>query len=207
MADIDSKNTEDRIIRNFNEPLYKEGHLAILKGNLAIEGCVAKISGVKNPYINGPARVFDSEELAMEAIIKRQIKAGDVVVIRYEGPKGGPGMREMLAPTSALVGQGLGESVALITDGRFSGGTWGMVATSAEAYVGGNIAFYKDGDRIVIDAHQKTINVKLSEKEIDARKVCTGILHKKISDWSFINMLVSKTCKPGGSYNAYRLNF
>ena len=106
LADIASKGPENNIIRNFNEPLYEEGHLAILKGNLAVDGCVAKISGVKKPYIDGPARVFDSEELAMEAIIKRQIKAGDVVVIRYEGPKGGPGMREMLAPTSALVGQG-----------------------------------------------------------------------------------------------------
>lgn len=181
LADIASKGPENNIIRNFNEPLYKEGHLAILKGNLAVDGCVAKISGVKKPYIDGPARVFDSEELAMEAIIKRQIKAGDVVVIRYEGPKGGPGMREMLAPTSALVGQGLGESVALITDGRFSGGTWGMVVghICPEAYVGGNIAFIQDGDRIIIDAHQKTIKVELSEKEIDARKVCWNPPKKK----------------------------
>ena len=181
LADTASKGPENNIIRNFNEPLYKEGHLAILKGNLAVDGCVAKISGVKKPYIDGPARVFDSEELAMEAIIKRQIKAGDVVVIRYEGPKGGPGMREMLAPTSALVGQGLGESVALITDGRFSGGTWGMVVghICPEAYVGGNIAFIQDGDRIIIDAHQKTIKVELSEKEIDARKVCWNPPKKK----------------------------
>ncbi len=130
------------IIRPIDQPLYKQGHLAILKGNLSPEGCVAKITGLKNPVITGPARVFDSEDEAMEAIMKQSIKGGDVVVIRYEGPRGGPGMREMLAPTSALIGQGLGESVGLITDGRFSGGTWGMVVghVSPEAYVGGTIA-------------------------------------------------------------------
>tara|TARA_B100000575_G_C23133424_1_gene657870 strand:- start:315 stop:1991 length:1677 start_codon:yes stop_codon:yes gene_type:complete len=172
LIDIETREKEDRVIKNFNEPLYKEGHLAILKGNLALDGCVAKISGVRNPFIDGPARVFDSEEKAMEAIINRRIKAGDVVVIRYEGPKGGPGMREMLAPTSALIGQGLGESVALITDGRFSGGTWGMVVghICPEAYVGGTIALINDGDRIIIDAHQKSINVALSDAEIKTRK-------------------------------------
>ena len=122
--------------------MYKQGHLAILKGNLAPEGCVAKITGLKNPSITGPARVFDSEPAAMKAIMAKKIKPGDVIVIRYEGPKGGPGMQEMLAPTSALIGQGLGESVGLITDGRFSGGTWGMVVghVAPEAYVGGTIA-------------------------------------------------------------------
>ena len=130
------------VIRPFNAPLYPQGHLAILKGNLATEGCVAKITGLKNLTITGPARVFDSEETAMAAIMGKTIKAGDVMIIRYEGPKGGPGMREMLSPTSALIGQGLGESVGLITDGRFSGGTWGMVVghVAPEAFVGGTLA-------------------------------------------------------------------
>ena len=160
------------VIRPFSEPLYKEGHLAILKGNLSPEGCVAKISGLKNPVITGPARVFDSEDEAMAAIMARKIQAGDVLVIRYEGPKGGPGMREMLAPTSALVGQGLGESVGLITDGRFSGGTWGMVVghVAPEAFVGGPIALVEEGDSITIDAHRQLIEVNLPEATLAARR-------------------------------------
>ena len=160
------------VIRPINQPIYKQGHLAILKGNLSPEGCVAKISGLKNPVITGPARVFNSEDDAMAAIMDRKIKAGDVVVIRYEGPKGGPGMREMLAPTSALIGQGLGESVGLITDGRFSGGTWGMVVghVAPEAFVGGPIALIEEGDSVTIDAHKLLIQLNLPEDEIARRK-------------------------------------
>jgi dihydroxy-acid dehydratase len=155
-----------------DNPMYAEGHLAILKGNISPEGCVAKITGLKNPSITGPARVFDSEDLAMEAIMANQIKAGDIVVIRYEGPKGGPGMREMLAPTSALVGQGLGESVGLITDGRFSGGTWGMVVghVAPEAYVGGTIALIEEGDSVTIDAHKLLIQLNISDDAIAKRR-------------------------------------
>jgi len=160
------------VIRPIDQPIYKEGHLAILKGNLSPEGCVAKISGLKNPVITGPARVFNSEDDAMAAIMDRKIKAGDVVVIRYEGPKGGPGMREMLAPTSALIGQGLGESVGLITDGRFSGGTWGMVVghVAPEAFVGGPIALIEEGDSVTIDAHKLLIQLNLPEADIARRK-------------------------------------
>jgi dihydroxy-acid dehydratase len=152
--------------------MYPQGHLAILRGNLAPEGCVAKITGLKNPSITGPARVFDSEPEVMAAIMARQIKPGDVVVIRYEGPKGGPGMQEMLAPTSALIGQGLGESVGLITDGRFSGGTWGMVVghVAPEAYVGGLIALVHEGDSITIDAHRLLLQLNVSEDEIARRR-------------------------------------
>ena len=169
---IDVLECEEKIIRKVDNALYSEGHLAILKGNLSPEGCVAKISGVKRPVITGPARVFNSEEYAMDAILKKKIKPGDVVVIRYEGPKGGPGMREMLAPTSALIGQGLGESVALITDGRFSGGTWGMVVghISPEAYVGGTIGLVKEGDSITINANERLIEVNLSDEELTARR-------------------------------------
>jgi dihydroxy-acid dehydratase len=160
------------VILPIEKALYVEGHLAILKGNLSPEGCVAKITGLKNPVITGPARVFDSEDAAMQAIMERAIKPGDVVVIRYEGPRGGPGMREMLAPTSALIGQGLGESVGLITDGRFSGGTWGMVVghVSPEAAVGGPIGLIKEGDSITIDAHQQLIELNISAAEFAARK-------------------------------------
>jgi len=160
------------VILPIEKALYAEGHLAILKGNLSPEGCVAKITGLKNPVITGPARVFDSEDAAMQAIMERAIKPGDVVVIRYEGPRGGPGMREMLAPTSALIGQGLGESVGLITDGRFSGGTWGMVVghVAPEAAVGGPIGLVKEGDSITIDAHQQLIQLNISEAEFAARK-------------------------------------
>lgn len=169
---IDVLECEEKIIRKVDNALYSEGHLAILKGNLSPEGCVAKVSGVKRPVITGPARVFNSEEYAMDAILKNKIKPGDVVVIRYEGPKGGPGMREMLAPTSALIGQGLGESVALITDGRFSGGTWGMVVghISPEAYVGGTIGLVKEGDSITINANKRLIEVNLSDEELAARR-------------------------------------
>jgi dihydroxy-acid dehydratase len=160
------------VIRPWSKPVYAQGHLAILKGNLATEGCVAKITGLKQTSITGPARVFDSEPAAMAAILARKIKSGDVIVIRYEGPKGGPGMQEMLAPTSALIGQGLGESVGLVTDGRFSGGTWGMVVghVAPEAYVGGTIALVKEGDSITIDAKKRLIQVNVSAKELAARK-------------------------------------
>ncbi len=160
------------VILPISKALYAQGHLAILKGNLAPEGCVAKITGLKNPVITGPARVFDSEDDAMSAIMARKIQAGDVVIIRYEGPRGGPGMREMLSPTSALVGQGLGESVGLITDGRFSGGTWGMVVghVAPEAAVGGPIGLLKEGDSVTIDAHKQLIEVNITQAELAARK-------------------------------------
>ncbi len=164
--------SDQDVIRPFERPLYPQGHLAILKGNLATEGCVAKITGLKTTSITGPARVFDSEPAAMKAIMAKRIKAGDVIVIRYEGPKGGPGMQEMLAPTSALIGQGLGESVGLITDGRFSGGTWGMVVghIAPEAYAGGTIALVREGDSITIDAKKRLIQLNVSTKEIAARR-------------------------------------
>ncbi len=168
----DKPRADQDVIRQWNNPLYPHGHLAILKGNLAPEGCVAKITGLKSPKITGPARVFDSEVAAMKAIMAKKIKAGDVVVIRYEGPKGGPGMQEMLAPTGALIGQGLGESVGLITDGRFSGGTWGMVVghVAPEAFEGGPIALIKENDLITIDAHKQLIELKISRKELAERK-------------------------------------
>jgi dihydroxy-acid dehydratase len=168
----DVPRADQDVIRPWSNPLYKHGHLAILKGNLAPEGCVAKITGLKSPKITGPARVFDSEAATMKAIMAKKIKAGDVVVIRYEGPKGGPGMQEMLAPTGALIGQGLGESVGLITDGRFSGGTWGMVVghVAPEAFEGGPIALIKEGDSITIDAHKLLIQLNITAKEFAARK-------------------------------------
>jgi dihydroxy-acid dehydratase len=168
-APLDHK---QQVIHTVANALYPEGHLAILKGNLASEGCVAKITGLKNPVITGPARVFDSEYDAMDAIMAQAIKPGDVVVIRYVGPKGGPGMPEMLAPTSALIGQGLGESVGLITDGRFSGGTWGMVVghVAPEAFVGGNIALIKEGDSITIDAHQLLLRLNVADDELATRR-------------------------------------
>ncbi|MCX6635669.1 MAG: dihydroxy-acid dehydratase [Acidobacteria bacterium] len=160
------------VIRPWSKPMYAQGHLAILRGNLATEGCVAKITGLKKLAITGPARVFDSEPQVMDAIMAGKIKAGDVVVIRYEGPKGGPGMQEMLAPTSALIGQGLGESVGLITDGRFSGGTWGMVVghVAPEAYVGGTIAMVVGGDSITIDANRLLIQLNVDDAEIARRR-------------------------------------
>ncbi|OGA71825.1 MAG: dihydroxy-acid dehydratase [Betaproteobacteria bacterium RIFCSPLOWO2_12_FULL_65_14] len=168
----DEPRADQEVIRPWSKPLYREGHLAILKGNLAPEGCVAKITGLKNLSITGPARVFDSENACMKAIMAKRIKPGDVLVIRYEGPKGGPGMQEMLAPTSALIGQGLGESVGLLTDGRFSGGTWGMVVghVAPEAYVGGTIALVKEGDSITIDAKKRLVQLNVSAKELAARR-------------------------------------
>jgi dihydroxy-acid dehydratase len=168
----DEPRRDQDVIRPWDKPLYPQGHLAILRGNLAPEGCVAKITGLKQTSITGPARVFDSEPAAMKAILARKIKAGDVIVIRYEGPKGGPGMQEMLAPTSALIGQGLGESVGLVTDGRFSGGTWGMVVghVAPEAYVGGTIALVKERDSITIDAKKRLLQLNVSTKELAARK-------------------------------------
>mgnify|MGYP001161439597 FL=1 len=168
----DKPPTNQNVIRDIDDPLYKKGHLAILKGNLASEGSVAKISGVKNPVLTGPAKIFESEEDCLKSILNNDIKAGDVVVIRNEGPVGGPGMREMLAPTSAIVGQGLGEKVALITDGRFSGGTYGLVVghIAPEAAVGGNIALIKQGDLITVDAVKQLIEVDLSEEELEKRK-------------------------------------
>jgi len=173
LADVpDEPRADQDVIRPWGKPLYPQGHLVILRGNLAPEGCVAKITGLKQTSITGPARVFDSEPAAMKAILARKIKAGDVIVIRYEGPKGGPGMQEMLAPTSALIGQGLGESVGLITDGRFSGGTWGMVVghVAPEAYVGGTIALVRQGDSITIDAKKRLVQLNVSAKELVSRK-------------------------------------
>ena len=160
------------VVLPFDKPVYRDGHLAILKGNLAPEGSVAKISGIKHRSITGPARVFDSEESCMEAILKRSIRPGDIVVIRYEGPRGGPGMREMLAPTSALIGEGLGDTVGLITDGRFSGGTYGMVVghVSPEAAVGGPIGLVQEGDSITIDADRNLIELKVPADELGRRK-------------------------------------
>ncbi len=160
------------VLRPFAQPIYAEGHLAILRGNLAPEGAVAKISGIKISEITGPARVFESEEKCMEAIMADRIRPGDVVVIRYEGPKGGPGMREMLTPTSALIGKGLGDSVGLLTDGRFSGGTYGMVVghVAPEAFVGGTIALVREGDSVTIDAKQRLLQLNVPDAEIAARR-------------------------------------
>jgi dihydroxy-acid dehydratase len=168
----DVPRADQDVIRPLDKPMYAEGHLAILKGNLSPEGCVAKITGLKNPVITGPARVFDDEQSALAAIMAEQIKPGDVMVLRYLGPKGGPGMPEMLAPTGALIGQGLGESVGLITDGRFSGGTWGMVVghVAPEAYAGGTIALVQEGDSITIDAHQLLLQLQVSDEELARRR-------------------------------------
>ena len=173
LKDVPSEPRLDQdVIRAWSNPIYKQGHLAILKGNLAPEGSVAKISGIKNPSITGSARVFDSEEACMDAIISEKIKPGEVLVIRYEGPKGGPGMREMLSPTAALVGAGMGDSVALITDGRFSGGTYGFVVghVSPEAAIGGAIALVEDGDSITIDAPARLIQLNVSDAELARRR-------------------------------------
>jgi dihydroxy-acid dehydratase len=173
LKDVPAEPRRDQdVIRPWSKPMYKQGHLAILRGNLSTEGCVAKITGLKNPSITGPARVFDSENACMKAIMAKRIKAGDVIVIRYEGPKGGPGMQEMLAPTSALIGQGLGESVGLLTDGRFSGGTWGMVVghVAPEAYVGGTIALVNEGDSVTIDAKKQLIQLNVPAKELAVRR-------------------------------------
>ena len=177
------------VIRPLSNPLYAKGHLAILKGNLAIEGAVAKISGIKTPVLTGPARVFESEEDCLASIIGKHINAGDVIVIRQEGPVGGPGMREMLAPTAAIVGQGLGDKVALITDGRFSGGTYGLVVghVAPEAAVGGAIGLVMEGDSITVDANQNLLQLNVNEVELERRrrmwsghqpKYKTGVLGK-----------------------------
>ncbi|NER24652.1 MAG: dihydroxy-acid dehydratase [Symploca sp. SIO1C2] len=190
LADIPEEPSKDQdVIHSWDNPIYTQGHLAILKGNLATEGAVAKITGVKKPQITGPARVFESEEACLKAILDGQIKAGDVIVVRYEGPKGGPGMREMLAPTSAIIGAGLGDAVGLITDGRFSGGTYGMVVghVAPEAAVGGTIALVKEGDTITIDATARSLNLEISEAELEQRRASwqakepnytTGVLAK-----------------------------
>jgi dihydroxy-acid dehydratase len=173
LEDIPAEPRADQdVIRPWSNPMYPQGHLAILKGNLSPEGCVAKITGLKKTAITGPARVFNSEPEAMKAILAGKIRAGDVIVIRYEGPKGGPGMQEMLAPTSAIIGQGLGESVGMITDGRFSGGTWGMVVghVAPEAFVGGPIALVKNGDSITIDAKKRLVQLNISAKELASRR-------------------------------------
>ena len=160
------------VIRQWDNPMYAQGHLAILKGNLAPEGCVAKITGIKHHQITGPARIFEREEDSLDAILSGKIKAGDILVIRYEGPRGGPGMREMLAPTSAIIGAGLGDSVALITDGRFSGGTFGLVVghVAPEAQVGGLIALIHEGDSITIDADKRLLQLNVADAEIARRR-------------------------------------
>ena len=173
LADVpDVPRADQDVIRTLDRALYPQGHLAILKGNLSPEGCVAKISGLKNPAITGPARVFDEEQSALQAILDGRIVAGDVMVLRYLGPKGGPGMPEMLAPTSALIGAGLGESVGLITDGRFSGSSWGMVVghVAPEAAAGGTIALVHEGDSITIDAHQLLLSLNVPQAEIARRR-------------------------------------
>ena len=174
LADIpDAPRADQDVIRGIDKPMYAQGHLAILKGNLSPEGCVAKITGLKNPVMTGPARVFDDEQSGLAAILAGKILPGDVMVLRYLGPKGGPGMPEMLAPTGALIGAGLGESVGLITDGRFSGGTWGMVVghVAPEAAAGGNIAFIQEGDSITIDARQLLLQLNVSDAVLEQRKV------------------------------------
>ena len=172
LADVPEPSREQDVIRPLSNPMYAQGHLAILRGNLSPEGCVAKITGLKNPVITGPARVFDDEQSALAAIMANRIVAGDVMVLRYLGPKGGPGMPEMLAPTGALIGQGLGESVGLITDGRFSGGTWGMVVghVAPEAYEGGTIALVQEGDTITIDAHKLLLQLDVGDDELARRR-------------------------------------
>ncbi len=190
LADVpDEPSAKGDVIRSWSNPVYPQGHLAILRGNLATEGSVAKITGIKKPSITGPARVFESEEACLDAILKGQIKAGDVIVIRYEGPKGGPGMREMLAPTSAIIGAGLGDVVGLITDGRFSGATYGMVVghVAPEAAVGGAIALITEGDTITIDAPKRLLHLHVSDEELERRRAqwqpplpryTTGVLAK-----------------------------
>ena len=169
---LDVPRADQNVIRPIDNPMYAQGHLAILRGNLSPEGCVAKITGLKNPVMTGPARVFDDEQSALAAIMAKKIVAGDVMVLRYLGPKGGPGMPEMLAPTGALIGQGLGESVGLITDGRFSGGTWGMVVghVAPEAYAGGTIALVEEGDLITIDAHTLSLQLNVADAELSRRR-------------------------------------
>ena len=190
LRDVPAEPRRDQeVIRPWSRPMYAQGHLAILRGNLAPEGAVAKITGVKTPTMTGPARVFDSEESSLDAILAGTVNAGDVIVIRYEGPRGGPGMREMLAPTSAIIGAGLGDSVGLITDGRFSGGTYGMVVghVAPEAAAGGAIGLVQEGDRITIDAERRLLQLEIADAELARRKAAwkppeprytAGVLHK-----------------------------
>jgi dihydroxy-acid dehydratase len=168
----DRPDPNQQVIYPFDKPLYPQGHLVVLRGNLATEGAVAKVTGIKSHHITGPARVFESEEICLDAILNDQIKEGDVVVIRYEGPKGGPGMREMLSPTSAIIGKGLGGKVGLITDGRFSGGSYGLVVghVAPEAYVGGTIALIKEGDSITIDADKRLLQLNIADEELARRR-------------------------------------
>src|SRR5574337_1687956 len=168
----DAPRADQDVIMPISKALYREGHLAILRGNLAEDGAVAKITGLKKTTITGPARVFDDEQSAMDAILAGRIDHGDIVVLRYLGPKGGPGMPEMLAPTSAIIGRGLGETVGLITDGRFSGGTWGMVVghVAPEAYVGGTIALIHEGDSITIDAHKLLLQLNVDDATLEKRR-------------------------------------
>jgi len=173
LRDVPVEPSHDQdVIRPWSRPLYPQGHLAILRGNLATEGAVAKVTGIKQRRMTGPARVFDCEEDALAAILAGRIRPGDVLVIRYEGPKGGPGMREMLSPTSAIIGAGLGDQVGLITDGRFSGGTYGLVVghVAPEAAVGGTIALVRDGDPITIDAERRTLALEVPEAELTRRR-------------------------------------
>jgi dihydroxy-acid dehydratase len=168
----DTPKPDQQVIYPFDKPLYAQGHLVVLRGNLATEGAVAKVTGVKSPHITGPARVFESEEASLDAILGGHIKEGDVLVIRYEGPRGGPGMREMLAPTSAIIGAGLGGKVGLITDGRFSGGSYGLVVghVAPEAYVGGAIALIQEGDSITIDADKRLLQLNISDEALASRR-------------------------------------
>jgi len=185
----DAPRPDQDVIRPWARPLYPQGHLAVLRGNLAPEGSVAKITGVVSHRITGPGRIFDSEETCLAAILAGRIRPGDVIVIRYEGPRGGPGMREMLAPTSAIIGAGLGDSVGLITDGRFSGGTYGLVVghVAPEAAAGGPIALLEEGDLITIDAEQRLLSVDVCTEEMARRRAAwtapaprytAGVLHK-----------------------------
>jgi dihydroxy-acid dehydratase len=185
----DTPRSDQDVIRPWDNPVYPEGHLAILRGNLATEGAVAKITGIKSHKLTGPARVFESEEACLSAILEGRILPGDVLVIRYEGPRGGPGMREMLAPTSAIIGAGLGDSVGLITDGRFSGGTYGLVVghVAPEAAVGGTIALVEEGDPITIDADRRLLQLEVSDAVLARRRAAwkaplprytSGVLHK-----------------------------
>jgi dihydroxy-acid dehydratase len=190
----DAPRADQDVIRPIDKPMYEHGHLAILKGNLSPEGAVAKITGLKNPVMTGPARVFDDEQSALQAILDGKVKAGDVMVLRYLGPKGGPGMPEMLAPTGALIGAGLGESVGLITDGRFSGGTWGMVVghVAPEAAAGGTIAFVHEGDSITIDAHTLQLELNVAEDEIAHRR----------AGWTAPAPLYTRGVQPKFAFNA-----
>jgi len=190
LADISGTPPEGQdVILPFSKPMYPQGHLVILKGNLAPEGAVAKVSGIKRRNMTGRARVFDTEEASLEAILNDSIKPDDIVVIRYEGPKGGPGMREMLSPTSAIIGKGLGDSVGLITDGRFSGATYGLVIghVCPEAQVGGPLALVHEGDSITIDVDHRLLHLDVSDEEIEKRRASwqapaprytSGVLYK-----------------------------